>query len=56
MSSFSVQIHEYISKGDFQNAYLLAEEQYNENPESLNHIRSFVEVLCQTNQPNLINF
>ena len=54
MLDSSQRIHKYISKGDFQNAYLIAEEEYKKSPGNLDTIKSFVELICKINQKPLL--
>jgi len=54
MANNSVKIQEFISKGLIQDAYLFAENQFNNNPDNLEDLKNFIEVLLRINQKPLI--
>ena len=54
MNSLSEKLHSYVSKGDLQNAYLIADKEYRKNPENLEVITIYIEIICKVNHKPLL--
>ena len=54
MNSLSEKLHSYVSKGDLQNAYLTAEREYKKNPENLEIITIYIDIILRVNHKPLL--